>query len=147
MHELGIFIFHRDLRIVDNIGLYESSKICKKLIPIFIFTPQQISAENKFRSQNAIQFMIESLDDLDQATGSKLLCFYGDTANVVEKLIDKIGVQYVGFNRDYTPFAIKRDKEVAEMCEKKGVKCGTFADYYLFEPGTLTKEGFVDITT
>lgn len=144
MHELGIFIFHRDLRIVDNIGLYESSKICKKLIPIFIFTPQQISAENKFRSQNAIQFMIESLDDLDQATGSKLLCFYGDTANVVGKLIDKFGVQFVGFNRDYTPFAIKRDKEVAEMCEKKSVKCGTFADYYLFEPGTLTKEGFVE---
>ena len=59
MHELGIFIFHRDFRIVDNIGLYESSKLCKKIVPVFIFTPQQISAENKFRSNNAIQFMID----------------------------------------------------------------------------------------
>jgi deoxyribodipyrimidine photo-lyase len=143
MHELGIFIFHRDLRTMDNIGLYESAKLCKKLVPVFIFTPQQISAENKFRSNNAIQFMIESLDDLDQATGSKLLCFYGDTTEVLSKLIDELEPGFVGFNRDYTPFATARDTEVAEMCEKKGVECKTFADYYLFEPGTLTKDGFV----
>jgi deoxyribodipyrimidine photo-lyase len=142
MHELGIFIFHRDLRIVDNIGLYESSKLCKKLVPIFIFTPQQISAENKFRSQNAIQFMIESLDDLDQATGSKLLCFYGDTVDVLSKLIGELEPGFIAFNRDYTPFARKRGAQVAELCEKKGVECKTFADYYLFEPGTLTKNGF-----
>lgn len=143
MHELGIFIFHRDLRTMDNIGLYESAKLCKKLVPVFIFTPQQISAENKFRSNNAIQFMIESLDDLDQATGSKLLCFYGDTTEVLSKLIDELEPGFVGFNRDYTPFATARDTEVAEMCDKKGVECKTFADYYLFEPGTLTKDGFV----
>ena len=142
MHELGLFIFHRDLRTVDNIGLYESAKLCKKLVPIFIFTPQQISAENKFRSQNAIQFMIESLDDLDQATGSKLLCFYGDTTDVVSKLIDELEPGFIGFNRDYTPFATMRDSLVAEICEKKGVECKTFADYYLFEPGKLTKNGF-----
>ena len=142
MHELGLFIFHRDFRIVDNIGLYESSKICKKLVPIFIFTPQQISAENKFRSENAIQFMIESLDDLDQATGSKLLCFYGDTPDVVNKLIGELEPGFIGFNRDYTPFATMRGSLVAEMCEKKGVECKTFSDYYLFEPGTLTKNGF-----
>ncbi len=142
MHELGIFIFHRDLRIVDNIGLYESSKKCKKLIPIFIFTPQQISSENKYRSQNAIQFMIESLDDLNQATDNKLRCFYGDTTNIVSNLIRDFKPDFIGFNRDYTPFSMIRDKKVHELCEKKHVICETFADYYLFEPGTLTKKGF-----
>ena len=116
MHELGIFIFHRDFRIVDNIGLYESAKLCKKIVPVFIFTPQQISAENKFRSNNAIQFMIESLDDLDQATGSKLLCFYGDTTEVLSKLIGELEPGFIGFNRDYTPFATMRGNKVAEMC-------------------------------
>jgi deoxyribodipyrimidine photo-lyase len=142
MHEIGIFIFHRDFRIVDNIGLYESAKLCKKIVPIFIFTPQQISAENKFRSQNAIQFMIESLDDLYQATDSKLLCFYGDTTDVLSSLIRDLEPGFVGFNRDYTPFATKRDSLLAEMCEKKGVECKTFADYYIFEPSTLTRNGF-----
>lgn len=143
MHELGIFIFHRDLRIVDNIGLYESSKKCKKLIPIFIFTPQQISAENKYRSQNAIQFMVESLDDLNQATGNKLRCFYGDTTNILSNIIRDFKPDFICFNRDYTPFSMIRDKKVRELCEKKNVICETFADYYLFEPGTLTKKGFV----
>jgi deoxyribodipyrimidine photo-lyase len=61
----------------------------------------------------------------------------------LSKLIDELEPGFVGFNRDYTPFATARDSEVAEMCEKKGVECKTFADYYLFEPGTLTKDGFV----
>ena len=33
---IGIFIFRKDLRIYDNLGLIELSKICDKIIPIFI---------------------------------------------------------------------------------------------------------------
>ena len=73
MYERGIFIFRRDLRINDNIGLWEATRRCKTLLPIFIFTPEQVSSENKYRSQNAVQFMIESLDDLDKSLRAKAL--------------------------------------------------------------------------
>jgi deoxyribodipyrimidine photo-lyase len=141
----GIFIFRRDLRIQDNIGLHEMSKICKRIIPIFIFTPEQVTEKNKFRSRNAIQFMIESLDDLAGNLSihkSGLYCFMGENVDVIQSLLKKTGAQHVGFNRDYTPYAIKRDREIADLCAKLDVQCHLFDDYYLFPPGTLTKTGF-----
>lgn len=141
----GIFIFRRDLRIQDNIGLRAMSLICKRIIPIFIFTPEQITEKNKFRSKNAIQFMIESLDDLAGNLSlhkSGLYCFMGENLTVIQSLIKKVGAKHVGFNRDYSPYALKRDREIAEMCKKTDVECHMFDDYYLFPPGTLTKSGF-----
>ena len=38
----------------------------ENVIPLFIFTPEQVTDKNKFKSNNAIQFMIESLKDLDE---------------------------------------------------------------------------------
>jgi deoxyribodipyrimidine photolyase len=42
----SIFIFHRDLRLYDNIGFINTLKYSisngYKILPIFIFTPQQI---------------------------------------------------------------------------------------------------------
>jgi len=37
-----IFIFHRDYRSFDNLGLNYAMKHFDHIIPIFIFTPEQI---------------------------------------------------------------------------------------------------------
>ena len=42
MFEKSIFIFRRDFRLYDNIGLIELMKLSHKVIPVFIFTPEQI---------------------------------------------------------------------------------------------------------
>ena len=70
---MSIFIFRRDLRLADNIGFLELQKKTKDIVPIFIFTPEQITSKNKFKSNNAIQFMIESLLDLKQEFKKRLL--------------------------------------------------------------------------
>lgn len=142
MKDLGIYIFRRDFRTTDNIGLHSVAKICKQIIPIFIFTPEQVSDANKYKSDNAVQFMIESLDDLNQSLNNKLACFYGDNVSVLKKLIKQYKPDIIGFNRDYTPYAVKRDVSIQTLCKDAGVECVTYADYYLFEPGTLTKNGY-----
>ena len=63
-YENGLFIFRRDLRIIDNNGLNLLNSKCKNIYTIFIFTPEQVTNANKFKSDNAVQFMIESLKDL-----------------------------------------------------------------------------------
>ena len=69
-----LFIYRRDLRVHDNIGLNKAIELCKehneKLVTIFIFTPEQVSDKNTYKSQNAISFMINSLNEL-----SKVQCF------------------------------------------------------------------------
>ena len=118
----NIFIFRRDLRIYDNIGLNYAMTNLENIIPIFIFTPEQITDKNKFKSDNAIQFMIESLKDLDQDLkkyNSKLHIFQGENIKVLNKIIKEKDIDNIIFNMDYTPYAVKRDKQIKTLCKKK----------------------------
>ena len=142
--ENGLFIFHRDFRIIDNIGLIEASKLCKNLYTCFIFTPDQVGKTNDYRSQNAIQFMIESLEDLESQIhmkNGKLLILYGKQTTVLKDLIHDLNINGVFFNKDYTPYAIERDNETIELCKKHSIDCQMFSDYYLYEPGSITTGG------
>lgn len=140
----GLFIFHRDLRIVDNVGLDAACKLCDKLYTCFIFTPDQIGPANEYRSDNSVQFMIESLGELAKAIyaeGGELLTFYGHQSTILQKLIRDLKIDAVYFNKDYTPYAVARDNVAVEICKKLSVHCEMFSDYYLFEPGTVTSIG------
>ena len=133
----GLFIFRRDLRTFDNHGFIEACSQCDKLYVCFIFTPEQIGYENPYRSQPAIKFMIESLESLNGDLGNKLMFFYGENIAVLKSLIPVLKLDSVFFNRDYSPYAVKRDEEIDELCEKMGISCSHFADYYLYEPGSV----------
>jgi deoxyribodipyrimidine photo-lyase len=139
----GLFIFHRDLRISDNIGLNSAANSCDKLYTCFIFTPEQVTYKNEYKSNNSVQFMIESLVELNNDIKNKegeLLCFFGNPTNILNYLIDKLELTSVFFNRDYSPYAIKRDNEAKQLCDKYGIVCQTHSDYYLYEPGTVLVE-------
>lgn len=119
-----IFIHHCDLRVLDNTTLNLLDGLVQ---PIFIFTPQQI-VNNEYKSDNSIQFMIQSLEELDEnykALGGKLQYFLGDTLEVLEKLVieNKGNIKGLAFNIDYSPFSIARDKGVKELCKKHGIEC------------------------
>lgn len=139
-YENGLFIFRRDFRLTDNNGLNLANSICKNIYPVFIFTPEQATDENKFKSNNALQFMIESLQDLSQQIGKgngRLLCFYGENESIISHLISELHVQVVCFNVDYTPYAIKREHDIISLCEKKHVDVKYAHDYYLHTPGMV----------
>ena len=138
--ETGLFIFRRDFRIIDNNGLHWLSFRCKNIHPIFIFTPEQVGGANDFKSDNAVQFMIEGLQDLKREISSKggtLTCFYGKNTSIVKDIIRTAKIDLVCFNRDYTPYAKERDDEIFKLCAKMGVECESVPDYYLHEPGTI----------
>ena len=140
MTKRGLFLFRRDLRVIDNIGLQRASKECEKLYTVFIFTPEQVSKANSFKSKNAVQFMIESLKDLAKEIkeqGGELITLYGDPEKMTRELVKRLKIDIVYFNRDYTPYAVKRDGEIINLCEKMDIQCITENDYYLQEPGTI----------
>jgi deoxyribodipyrimidine photo-lyase len=136
----GLFIFRRDLRIVDNNGLNLLNSNCENIYAVFIFTPEQVGHQNEYKSDNAIQFMIESLKDLDDQIkddGGKLHCFYGPNTTVLKSIIEDLHIETICFNLDYTPYAIKRDTEIMDLCQKMGVVVQYAHDYYLHEPGSI----------
>src|SRR5579885_1300282 len=115
----SLFLFHRDLRINDNTGLIAALHQSESVMPCFIFEPKQVGKGNEYRSANAIQFMLESLHDLDRQLRKKdaqLYLFTGNTEDVIKKLIKTESVDAFFCNKDYTPFSIKRDEHIKKIC-------------------------------
>lgn len=131
---MNIFIFHRDLRLFDNTTLIEQIKNEGSVIPIFIFTPQQIK-KNKYFSHNSVQFMCESLDELSndiKHKNGKLYFFYGDNLKVLKNIHKNIKINSIGYNIDYTPFSRKRDEEISSWANKENIKVYEKEDYLLY---------------
>lgn len=138
--ENGLFIFRRDLRTIDNNGLNVLAKLCNNVYTIFIFTPEQVGSTNKYKSNNSVQFMIESLADLAseiKTQGGQLHTFYGNNTKVLADCIKAWDINIVAFNLDITPYARERDEDIIKLCKKMSVEVKTEHDYYLHPPGSI----------
>lgn len=135
-HTKSIFIFRRDMRLVDNAGLHYVLGESERVLPVFIFDPVQCDPkQNKYFSPKAFGFLLDSLEELDAALrrrGSHLYCYSGKSSEVLAMLLQKekdVAAVYV--NSDYTPFARKRDEALMQVCEKNGVAWNAYHDYTL----------------
>jgi deoxyribodipyrimidine photo-lyase len=126
-----IFIFHRDLRIIDNTSLIKQMIKYNHIIPVFIFTPTQIK-KNDYFSNNSVQFMIESLHELYNDTDNKLMFFYGNQLDVIKNLNKIDNIKSISFNIDYTPYARERDEETINYCKNNNIDIITYEDYTLY---------------
>ena len=158
----NLFIFRRDFRLYDNNGLIKCFNLgLNNIIPIFIFTPEQIDkSKNKYYSHNCVQFMLESLNDLNIEINKKekeknsnsnkikinkkLYTFYGDNIEVLTKICNIISIENIIFSKDYTSYAIKRDKCIKDFCKKKKIKCIETEDYLLAPIKTFNKGSNTD---
>jgi deoxyribodipyrimidine photo-lyase len=148
--DLGIFIFRRDLRLVDNYALAALSKRCKEIIGVFILDPYQIvkKQHNKhYFSNKAVQFMCESLRDLDQQLkhkGSKLFLFYGSPHAIVAKLVHQFRHKTIaiGFNEDFSAYSIKRDNHMKRVCKRHNIEVVTSVDDYTLIPFSKMDKGY-----
>ena len=140
MYKKSIFIFHRDFRLNDNTGLIQALKESEEVLPIFIFDQRQV-VKNPYKSNNSVQFMIESLEDLDKQLrekDSRLYYFFGLTHKVLERLLKKYPAQAVYSNMDYTKFAKLRDKQVKSVCTSNNIELFLPEDYLLQPIGSIT---------
>lgn len=135
IYEYGIFIFRKDLRIIDNRGLIELSQVCKKIIPVFIFDPYQVdltSRTKNYLSFPALRFICESVKDLDTTikvqtkSKSKLNIFYGNPVKVLSHIFDELKLNStnscLAFNADFTSYSIARDDEIKNFCKSNSVQ-------------------------
>ena len=151
-----IHIFRRDYRLEDNTTLIEACKTHDIVLPIFIFTKTQIDKKtNPYRSDNCVQFLCESLKDLDKqlqtisSNKSSLIIFYTDvkkdakTTNtdeygILDTLIKTIhNVKTISFNMDYTYYSKIRDEKIKKLCESHSIKCLSLDDICLNPIGTV----------
>ena len=140
MEQTSFFWFRRDLRLEDNTALFEALKGNKKVIPVFIFDESILDELEKDDAR--ISFIYSSLESINTkllSHGSSILCLKGNPLNVWSSLSNEFNIDKVYLNKDYEPYAIKRDQEVKEVLERKGVQVLKFKDQVIFEENEIIK--------
>lgn len=137
LYKKTLFIFRRDLRLYDNRGLRIALEQSVLTTVCFIFDDRQIGEENLYRSKNAIEFMIESLNDLEEQLllhKGFLNVFWGNFETIMSQIFQRHKFDAVFCNRDYTPFSKSRDISLEAICKEYNVIFKQYNDYLLNEP-------------
>jgi len=133
-----VFWFRRDLRLADNAGLYAALRLGKPVVPLFIFDTT-ILDQLEDKADRRIVFIRQSLErlkaDLEQM-GSSLLVLHGDPVALWRQLAPLA----VYTNRDYEPYARKRDEVVGRELQSRGIPFNTFKDQVIFEQDEVIKD-------
>ena len=137
---MNIYWFRRDLRLNDNKGLLEALQNSESVLPIFIF---DVAILNQLPKDDArVTFIHKLLSEINaelQKTGKSLAVFYGDPIEIFKKLISENSIQNLYANRDYEPYARKRDKAIYEFLASHNIEFKSFKDQVIFEKSEVTK--------
>jgi deoxyribodipyrimidine photo-lyase len=138
--KISIFWYRRDLRLEDNTGLFEALNENENVLPIFIFDD---SILDELPEDDArVNFIYESLSKINKQLNNhnaSLQILKGQIDDVWEKLVTTYDVQKVYLNKDYEPYAIKRDQKIKEFLNSKGIEMKTFKDQVIFEEDEIVK--------
>ena len=141
MDKISIFWFRRDLRLHDNVALFNGLKSGEKVLPIFIF---DTSILDKLPKNDArISFIIKELRSMNEHLKSfdaSIDIYHGKPIEVFESLIKKYPIASVFTNHDYEPYAIKRDQEIKELLSSENINFNSFKDQVIFEKNEITKK-------
>lgn len=141
MKKYNLFWFRRDLRLEDNVGLYNALRDQNELIPVFIF---DLNILNKLKSNDSrIKIIYDSLQGINKKLKryhTSIGLFKGNPKEVFKFLINKYSIQKVYFNHDYEPYANERDIEIKTLLESNQIECCTFKDHVIFEKSQIVKK-------
>lgn len=140
--ELSIFWFRRDLRLNDNVGLFEALKSNNAVLPLFIFD-SEILDQLSSKEDKRVGFIHRTLSNLHielLKIGSTMLVMHGSPLSVFEKLLDAYAITSVYANSDYEPEAINRDAIILSFLKGKGVDLKLFKDQVIFEKSEIVKD-------
>lgn len=136
----SLFIFRNDLRLSDNTALLSASLKSDLVVPLFIIDPALLS--KWAQAKKRIAFMSQSLEWLERSIGElggRMMIRVGDSAEVLAKLLTEMEVEAVHLNRDYTPWARRRDRKIQTVCRNAEVPLFQYADRLLNEPEVVAK--------
>lgn len=144
-----LFLFNKDLRLHDNQGLYQALQQGLPVMPVYIFDEESIQASGAKTIELApqkdapidlvisdakLQFLVESLQDLDAALqkhGSRLYCAAGNIEKIVSSIIERESISGVYANYEYTPSGMHKQKMLETLCKKAKIACEFFHDELL----------------
>tara|TARA_B110000003_G_scaffold63194_3_gene63653 strand:- start:9277 stop:10575 length:1299 start_codon:yes stop_codon:yes gene_type:complete len=140
MIKYTLFWFRRDLRLIDNVGLFKALSKSNNVIPIFIFDTNILSKLPV--DDPRIQIIYDTLESINESLNkfnSNIACFKGNPLKIIKDLIQKITIERVVFNHDYEPYSIIRDNEISKYLKQNNIEVNTYKDQVIFEKDEVVK--------
>ena len=139
---VNIFWFRRDLRLDDNVGLYEALNDKYQVLPIFIFDSEILDKLPK--NDARVTFIHDSLQEMKRTLQTKhasdIAIFHGKPINVFRRLTEDYTINTVYTNHDYEPYARERDTEINTFLNSRNCAFKTFKDQVIFEKDDIVKK-------
>ncbi len=138
--KVALHWFRCDLRLSDNTALSLAVAQADAVIPVFIFDPVVLTAPET--GAPIVAFMLECLASLEkniEAAGGRLIFRYGDIETEMSKVLRETDATALYYNRDYEPYARKRDATVEKLARSLGVEVHSAKDGVVHEPEEIVK--------
>ncbi len=128
--------FRRDLRLHDLPPLLEAAAGGAEVLGCFVLDPRL----EKSSGPRRLQFLGDSLRELSDAMGGRLLITRGRPEQRIPLLCKEIDATQVHISADFSPFGVRRDEAVAAALADVGAALRATGSPYLVSPGRVTKD-------
>ncbi|GLY07172.1 deoxyribodipyrimidine photo-lyase [Actinoplanes sp. NBRC 101535] len=131
----AVVLFTRDLRVHDNPALAAACANADRVIPLYVLDPTLGSL-----SPNRTRFLHQSLADLREQLrerGGDLVLRTGDPVAETIKVAREHDAAWVGLAADVSRYARRRERRLAEECERHRLALELFPGVTIVEPGAV----------
>jgi len=104
----------RDLRLTDNQALASALAQADQVLPVFVIDPGLWTAHKATRRQAFLIGGLRRLDSGLRERGGRLIVRHGDPRDALARLVAETGATTITAERDYSPYARRRDDRVAQ---------------------------------
>lgn len=129
-----IWWIRRDFRLADNAALHNARQREETIIPLYIVDPVLI--HNQRNRGPRIAFMLGGLQTLKsdiEKAGGYLIIRTGKPVEIMLDFVKEVNATSVHFNRDYSPYAHRRDHAIRTELMKIGIEIYDYKDLVIHE--------------
>lgn len=130
----------RDLRLLDSHALFRALESSEQIQIVFIFDEKILSKLDDVYSDQRVRFIKSALLEMEKQLEAEIIIQYGEPEEVYLELIKNEKIDAVFTNKDYEPYAKKRDLKISKRCKENGVDFHSFKDHVVFEFPEIVKD-------
>ncbi len=116
--KIALWWIRRDLRLTDNPTLALALVQATEVVPVFILDPAILNSPYHRAAEKRRTFLWGGLRQLDadlRARGSQLILRHGQPAKMLAALMSETGATTIFATEDFSPYAQRRDAQVAHQ--------------------------------
>tara|TARA_R110002072_G_scaffold64203_3_gene159473 strand:- start:83647 stop:85059 length:1413 start_codon:yes stop_codon:yes gene_type:complete len=138
-YQKSLVWLRRDLRPLDNHAIFQALKNSKEVHFCFVLDKTIIQKLDDSFKDKRLSFIKSSITEMEDILGQKIDILYGDPSEEIPQFLKAHDMDALYYNKDYEPYAKKRDAKVHGLCKKLNIDIIGLKDQVVFEYPEIVK--------